>query len=119
MKRSSRRPSLVFSVSDPVNAGYLLGNASKNPLKTLRMLTLHELHDVAEVVAVDVEMRLGPGQRQAARRVRREIAEIPSLDEAAKSGNARVLFQGTERGYAEPAPVLQFDDRRSRAIPLS
>ena len=56
------------------------------------MLALHKLHDIAEVVAVDIEALLGSRQRQATRRVRGEVAEIPSLDEAAKSHDARVLF---------------------------
>ena len=74
------------------------------------MLTLHELHDIAKVVAMNVKMFLWAGQWQAARRVRSEVAQIPSFDEAAKSGNSRVLFQCAERGNAELALVFQFDN---------
>ena len=74
------------------------------------MFALHELHDIAEVVAVDIEALLGAGQRQATRRVRGEVAEIPALDEAAKSNDARVLFQSAERGNAELAVVFQFNE---------
>ena len=74
------------------------------------MFALHELHDIAEVIAMDVETALGTCQRQAAGCVGSKVTEIPSLDETAKSGNSRVLFQGTKRSNAELALVLQCDD---------
>ena len=73
------------------------------------MVALHELHDVAQIVAVDIEMFLWPGQGQATRRVRGEVAQIPPLDKLAKSGNSRVLFQRAKRGNAELTMVLQCD----------
>ena len=54
--------------------------------------------DIAEVIPVAVEVLLRPRQRQTARRVRGEVAQIPSLNEPAKVGNSRMLFQRAERG---------------------
>ena len=59
---------------------------------------------------VDIEALLGAGQRQATRRVWGEVAEIPAFNEAAKSGDARVLFQGAERGNAQLAAIFQFNE---------
>ena len=50
---------------------------------------------------MDVEVMLGTCERQAARRVRREVAEIPSLNKPAKVGDPRMLFQRAERGNTE------------------
>ena len=63
-----------------------LGDLFENGLKPLRVLPLQELHDITEVVAMHVEMLLWTGQRQAARCVRGEVAEIPSLN---KNGERR------------------------------
>ena len=95
---------------NPVYARNSTGDLLQNSLETRRMVALHELHDVAEIVAVDIEMFLWPGQGQATRRVRDEVAQIPSFDELAKSGNSRVLFQRAKRGNAELTMVLQCDE---------
>ena len=52
---------------DPFYAGNLGRNAGQNGFESPWMFTLHELDDVAKIVAVDTEMGLGTGQRQAAR----------------------------------------------------
>ena len=62
------------------------------------MLALHELNNVAQIIAVHVQMFLWTRQRQAASSVRREVTQIPAFDEAAKSRNPRVLLERAKRG---------------------
>ena len=57
------------------------------------MFPLHELHDVSEIVSMDVEMLLRTGKGQAPGCVWSEIAEVPPFDKLAESGNPRMLFQ--------------------------
>ena len=58
------------------------------------MFALHKLYYVTQVISMNIEMLLGTGQRQTARRVRSEVAEIPAFDEATESRDSRMLFQG-------------------------
>ena len=57
------------------------------------MLAFNELYDVAQIVAVDVEMLLRAGQRQTACGIGGEITEVPTLDEAPKVGDAWMCFK--------------------------
>ena len=74
------------------------------------MLTFHELHDVSKVVAVYIQVFLRAGQRQAARSVRREVAQIPPFYELWKGRYPGVLFQCPKGGDPEFAFVLELDE---------
>jgi hypothetical protein len=87
---------------DRVDAAYIVGleargldllaDALKDCAELARMLPLHELYDVADVIAVYVEVPLRPGQRQAACGVRGEVAQVPALDEVAEARDPRVFL---------------------------
>ena len=90
---SEQQPAISGSFRvNPVYARNFISDAVQDGLESPRMFALHELDDIAEVVAVDIKVLLRPRHRQAARRVRGEVAEIPSLDKTAKVGDSRMLF---------------------------
>ena len=92
---------------DLIHAWNFSGDVFQDSLETRWIFALHELHDIAEVVAVRIKVFLGPGHWQATRRIRGEVAKVPSLHELAEGGNARMFFQIAKRGDAEFALVFQ------------
>src|SRR5690606_33742244 len=81
---------------DLADAWNFLGDAIEDLLKPLFVLALEELHDIADVVAVDIQMPLRSGARQAARRVGIEIRQVPALQKIPEALDARMLHQGAK-----------------------
>jgi hypothetical protein len=73
------------------------------------VLALHELHNVANVIAVDVQVPLWASARQTARRIRVEVREIPAFEEVSKALDTGMLLEGAQSGDAELPGVGQFD----------
>ena len=73
------------------------------------MLPLHELHDVTEIVAIDVEMLLWASQRQTSSGIGGEITHVPTLYEAPKGGDPGMLPQSTKRRDPKFPFVVEFN----------
>jgi len=58
---------------DTRDVRYSFGDASEDGSETIAVFALHELHDVAEIVSVHVQMPLRAGGGQSACRVRCEV----------------------------------------------
>ena len=58
---------------DARDVRYSRRDTPENGCKTIAVFALHELHDVAKIVTVHVQMPLRPCGRQAACRVRRKV----------------------------------------------
>lgn len=46
-----------YFIADVLDARNLANNTSKNTLKEILVLTFHELHDIANIVAMHVKMK--------------------------------------------------------------
>ena len=73
------------------------------------MFPFHELDHIAQVVARGAEMSLRTSQWQGPRRIWREIAQVPILDEMPKFGDARMLLQSAEGCHPELPVILKFN----------
>ena len=92
---------------DSTNPGDLGGYPVEYPLERVTVLSFHILHNIAKIVPMNIDMLLRSGQRQAARGVWGEIAEVPSLQKASKTCDSGMLLQRAEGSNAQLAIVCE------------
>ena len=88
----------------------------KISLKRSAVLSFHELDDVADIVAMDVEMSLRSRIRQRAGGVRLEVGKVPALKEIAKPRDPWVLLESPKCGDSELTKVRQLDEFAGRIL---
>jgi len=95
LKRNNNRPSAVFSVSILPIPGIFSAILNQYRVESLGVLPFHELDDIAQIIAVDIQVFLRICKRKPTRGIRCEIAEIPTFDKVAEGRDARMLFECT------------------------
>ena len=101
---------------DSVDAWDPPGNSIQDALESVGLFPLHELHDVAKVVAVHVQVLLRAGQWKTSGGIRSEVAQVPSFHEPPEGRYPGMLLQGSKSRDAELAPVLKLDDLRFHTL---
>ena len=119
LEAQQQAPVGVALGADPVGVGASFVDLPQDPGKPVLMFAFHELRDVARIVAADVQMFPGPGQRHAAGDVRGELAQIEALDELAEGRDPRMPAQAAERIDSEAALVMKLDLFRLRTFFLA
>ena len=71
---------------DTCDTRYPVGDTRQDGVKTILVFPLHELHDIAQVVAMHIQMPLRAGDRQAARGIRRESTRDTSPSGSPETG---------------------------------
>ena len=96
----------------------LPGYARQDGLETIFVLALHELHHIANVVAMHIQMPLRTRIGQTACRVRVKVGEIPAFQKVPESLDARMLLECSQGGNTKLARIGQLD-HSLRAILLA
>ena len=105
-KQSTVRGSFRINAVDSRN---LPRNCIQDAFKSVWVLTLHKLNDVANIVPVDIQVPLRASQRQTAGSIWSKVAQVPPLNKLSKRRYPRMLLQGSERRDAEFALVLKLN----------